>query len=45
MPSAEYLGNYLSKNDEIPPVSLECVFKVTGLIETMGQERMKLRKE
>jgi hypothetical protein len=44
-PSVSYLSEYLSKNTELPKISLECVLKAAGLIETMGTERMKLRKE
>lgn len=46
IPSDLYLSGYLSKNDQdIPPISLERVLKAAGLIETMGLNRMKLRKE
>ena len=44
-PSASYLSGYLSANTEVPNISLECVLKAAGLIETMGKELMKLRKE
>ena len=44
-PSAQYLAGYLSKNDEVPSISLDCVMKSGGLIEKMGDERMKRRKE
>ncbi len=44
-PSASYLSDYMSGNDELPNISLECILKAAGLIETMGLERMKLRKE
>jgi len=43
--SDSYLAGYLKSNDEIPSISLECVLKAAGLIETMGIEKMKLRKE
>jgi hypothetical protein len=42
-PSDIYLSDYLKK-DEIPGISLECVMKAAGLIEQMGQERLRLRK-
>jgi len=46
IPTASYLSGYLQKNDgDIPPISLECVLKVSGLIEIMGEQAMKLRKE
>lgn len=44
-PSDSYLSDYMSKNNELPNISLECVLKAAGLIETMGTERMKPRKE
>ena len=44
-PSAEYLSGYLKKDQEIPNISIECVMKSAGLIEQMGRERLKLRKE
>ncbi|MDH4101473.1 MAG: ImmA/IrrE family metallo-endopeptidase, partial [Nitrospirota bacterium] len=44
-PSAEYLSRYINGNDEIPPISFECVMKAAGLIEQMGRERLPLRKE
>jgi hypothetical protein len=42
-PSAAYLAGYL-KDKEPPEISLECVMKSTGLIEQMGQKRLKQRK-
>lgn len=44
-PSAQYLSGYLKEDGEIPPISLEGVMKAAGLIEQMGQSRMKPRKE
>jgi IrrE N-terminal-like domain len=44
-PSDEYLGGYLGSNQEIPPISLDCVMKAAGLIERMGRERLGARKE
>lgn len=44
-PSEEYLAGYMGKNQEVPNISLECVMKVAGLIEQMGRQRLKLRKE
>jgi hypothetical protein len=44
-PSERYLANYLEANPDgdVPPVSLECVVKCAGLIETMGHRQMKPR--
>jgi antirestriction protein ArdC len=44
-PSAEYLAGYLKAQDEVPPISLDCVMKAAGLIEQMGDKRLKIRKE
>jgi hypothetical protein len=44
-PSDEYLSGYLKENEETPPLSLDCVLKASGLIEQMGRERLKPRKE
>lgn len=44
-PSERYLADYLQRNDETPPMSLDCVLKAAGLIEQMGRETLKLRKE
>jgi hypothetical protein len=43
-PSEQYLVGYVAKRDEVPRISLECVMKAAGLIETMGLERMKPRR-
>jgi hypothetical protein len=43
-PSAEYLAGYVEREKEVPPISLECVMKAAGLIETMSREPMKPRK-
>lgn len=43
-PSDDYLSGYLKKDQEIPNISMECVMKVTGLIEQMGKQQLKLRK-
>ena len=42
-PSAAYLANYLVANEQVPPVSLEAIFKAAGLIEHMGREWLKYR--
>jgi hypothetical protein len=44
-PSDTYLACYLKEDQEIPPISLECVMKATGLIEQMGRQRLRLRKD
>jgi hypothetical protein len=44
-PSDEYLAGYLGNNDQIPLISLDCVMKAAGLIERMGRERLRARKE
>jgi hypothetical protein len=44
-PSAEYLSQYMENHKETPAISLECVIKSAGLIEQMGRERLKPRKE
>jgi len=44
-PSAQYLSGYLQGNENVPDISLECILKTTGLIEQMGMERLKIRKE
>jgi len=43
-PSERYLASYVKEKDKVPKVSLECVMKTAGLIENMGQCRLKLRK-
>lgn len=43
-PSDEYLAGYLGRNEQIPPISLDCVMKAAGLIERMGRERLGARK-
>jgi len=44
-PSAEYLSGYVKNHENTPTISLECVIKSAGLIEQMGRERLKPRKE
>jgi hypothetical protein len=44
-PSDKYLAGYLDQNRLVPEISLECVMMVSGLIEKMGSERLKPRKE
>jgi hypothetical protein len=35
----------MDAHKETPPISLEAVMKAAGLIEKMGRERLKPRKE
>lgn len=44
-PSDEYLAGYLENHSEVPPISLEAVMVAANLIEKMGRERLKPRKE
>jgi hypothetical protein len=44
-PSEEYLARYLRTKNETPSISLDCVMKAGGLIEHMGRQRLKLRRE
>jgi hypothetical protein len=44
-PSAKYLSVYLNKYDEIPPISMECVLKAAGRIESMTAKNLSPRKE
>ena len=44
-PSDEYLAQYVKNHPETPPISLDCVMRAAGLIEQMGRQRLKLRKE
>jgi hypothetical protein len=44
-PSAAYLAGYVRKHPRTPPISIDCVMKASGLIEQMGNGRMKPRKD
>lgn len=44
-PSAQYLSRYFNDNQNVPDISLECIMKVAGLIEQMGRQKLKLRKD
>ena len=44
-PSHEYLSRYVKNYSSIPAISLDCVLKSAGLIEQMGEKRLKLRAE
>ena len=43
--SEKYLSGYAKNNEHVPKISLECVMKAAGLIESMGQKRQKPREE
>ena len=43
-PSDEYLVTYAETREEVPSISLECVVKTAGLVESMGRHRLKSRK-
>lgn len=42
-PSEEYLAGYVAEYDDAPPISLDCVMRGAGLIETMCRQKMKPR--
>ncbi len=44
-PSDQYIACYLMQNQNVPKISPECIMKTAGLIEEMGQGRLKLRKD
>ncbi len=44
-PSDKYLAGYRTKSAQVPEISLECVMAASGLIEKMGFERLKPRKD
>jgi IrrE N-terminal-like domain len=44
-PSEKYLAGYVEHNSDVPKISLECVMTAAGMIEKMGHERLKPRKE
>jgi len=44
-PSDEYLSGYMKQDGEVPPISLDRVLTAAGLIEQMGREKLKLRKQ
>lgn len=43
-PSDQYLAGYTQEREQVPPISLECVVKSAGLIESMGRQHLKPRK-
>lgn len=44
-PAEQYLAGFVRTHNDVPPVSLECVMKAAGLIETMSRQRMEPRKQ
>ena len=44
-PATEYLSEYVNSHTSTPAISLNCVLKSAGLIEQMGKDWLKLRKE
>ncbi|MDO6462001.1 ImmA/IrrE family metallo-endopeptidase [Granulosicoccaceae sp. 1_MG-2023] len=43
-PSEQYLRDYLGNNGEIPPVSLEAIFKAALRVESMTKRTLSIRK-
>lgn len=43
-PSESYLSDYLETDGPVPSISLDCVLKSAGLIESMTKKRLKPRK-
>ncbi len=43
-PSEQYLAGYVKSGGDVPAISLECVMKAAGLIESMGKQDLKPRK-
>ena len=44
-PSDKYLAGYIGQNSRVPEITLECVMAAARLIEKMGRERLKPRKD
>ena len=44
-PSERFVADYLGNHEALPTISLDAVVKAAGLIEQMGRERLKPRKE
>lgn len=42
-PSEQYLACYVRDEKQVPSISLECVMKAAGLIESMGRDKLKPR--
>jgi hypothetical protein len=43
-PSEKYLAGHLISGENMPPISLGCIMKAAGLIESMGKATMEPRK-
>jgi hypothetical protein len=43
--SEAYLSSYIGEHENIPGISLECLMKAAGVIESMGRKRLKPRKD
>lgn len=43
-PADRYLSNYMGEHNDVPCISLDAVFRVAGLIESMGRRRLPVRK-
>ena len=43
-PSESYLADYVEQHEQVPTVSLACIMKTAGLIESMSKKKMKPRK-
>ena len=44
-PSETYLAGYVKDNEQVPAISLECVLKSAGLIESMARGKLRMRKK
>ncbi len=44
-PSETYLAGYVKDHEQVPAVSLECVLKSAGLIESMARGKLRMRKK
>jgi len=44
-PSEQYLSCFVKEQSQVPRISLDCVMKAAGLIETMSNQKMKPRKK
>lgn len=43
-PADRYLSNYMGEHNDVPCISLDAVFRVAALIESMGRRRLPVRK-
>ena len=44
-PSAQYAAGYLNRNGKMPPISLNTVVNMAGLIHQIGQSKLPLRND